>query len=385
MTGLARLVRVATGIALAIAASAQAQDGKGEPFELVRSLQSLQDQIARGNTRAYAHQRVLLARIADQFGGAAPDLWKEPRNARAAVVFVLSGGDARVVEKLVGSGVSFGIDEKLIKGALAYGEGRKDDAQRLLGDVEARAQDPGIAGLLAFVQAELAGQKELAKALALLDEARLLSPGTLIEEAALRRQVALLAAAGKADRYEALATQYLRRFPHSVYAGGFRHQFAAAVAGSPNGNDPARLAWLQSMLGGVGLAERRDVYLTMAKEALIKGRVEIARFAAASAAPLTQEESPEHARARLYEGAVLVVTDDFEMGAELLRGVDKSRLAEDDARLLDAALAVASQVRRLPAPHADAAPPAGAALGPVLERGQKMIAEVDQMLNGPGQ
>ncbi len=139
------------------------------------------------------------------------------------------------------------------------------------------------------------------------------------------------------------------------------------------------------MLGGVGLAERRDVYLTMAKEALIKGRVEMARFAAASATPLTQEESPEHARARLYEGAVLVVTDDFEMGAELLRGVDKSKLAEDDARLLDAALAVTSQVRRLPEPYADAAPPAGAAFGPVLERAQTMIAEVDRMLNGPGQ
>ena len=34
-------------IALAIVGSAPAQDGKGEPFELVRSLQSLQDQIAR--------------------------------------------------------------------------------------------------------------------------------------------------------------------------------------------------------------------------------------------------------------------------------------------------------------------------------------------------
>ena len=41
---------------------AHGQDGKGEPFELVRSLQSLQDQVVRGNTRAHAAQRVLLAR-----------------------------------------------------------------------------------------------------------------------------------------------------------------------------------------------------------------------------------------------------------------------------------------------------------------------------------
>ena len=52
---------------LALAWPAQGQDGGGEPYELVRSLQSLQDQIARGNARAHANQRVLIGRIAEQF------------------------------------------------------------------------------------------------------------------------------------------------------------------------------------------------------------------------------------------------------------------------------------------------------------------------------
>jgi chemotaxis protein MotC len=384
VTGPAKLAAGLILAGIAVATPVLAQSGKGAPFELVRALQTLQDQIARGNPRAHAHQRVLLARIAEQFGAINPEVWKEPRNARALVAFALSGGDARVVKKLMDSGVAFGVDEKLLKGAVAYGEGRKEEAQQLLAGIEARSQDAGIAGLVAFVQSELALPKEVDKALVHLDDARLLAPGTLIEEAALRRQTALLAAAGKADRYEALAALYLRRFPYSLYAGGFRHQFAAAIAGSPNGADPARLAWLQSMLGGMGSAERRDVYLAMAKIALVNGKVEMARFAAASAVQLTQEESPEHERARVYQGAALVATEEFERGIELLGGIEKGRLGEDDARLLEAALAVADQVRRMPGPpDAEAAPPPPAP-GPMLERAQRMIAEVDQMLNGTG-
>ena len=70
-------------------------------------------------------------------------------------------------------------------------------------------------------------EKEPAKALAYLDDARLLAPGTLIEEAAFRRQIALIASAGDGERYEMMVARYLRRFPNSVYAGNFRQQFAA--------------------------------------------------------------------------------------------------------------------------------------------------------------
>ncbi len=205
--------------------AAHGQDGKGEPFELVRSLQSLQDQVVRGNTRAHAAQRVLLAHIAEQFDALKPEGWKDPKNARAAVVFVLSGGSARALQKLVRSGASTDINEKLLKGTLAYGEGRHDEAAELLASVEARALDPGTAGLVAYVQGELAAKKEPAKALVHFDDARLLAPGTIVEEAALRRQIALLAASGNAVRYEALATQYLRRFPQL----GVRRRFPAAV------------------------------------------------------------------------------------------------------------------------------------------------------------
>ena len=71
-----------------------------EPYQLVRTLQALQDEIARGNLEAHNAQPALLKRLAEKFQEADPDVWKDPRNSRAAVTFLLSGGDPQVVGAL---------------------------------------------------------------------------------------------------------------------------------------------------------------------------------------------------------------------------------------------------------------------------------------------
>ena len=389
MTGPSKLAGVAIVCALALAWPAQGQDSVGEPFELVRSLQSLQDQIARGSARAHANQRVLIGRIAEQFDAVDPERWKDPKNARAAVLFVLNGGNVRALQKVIGSGGSLELDEKLLKGVLAYGEGRQEEALQMLGDIEVRSLHASLAGHVAYVQGELTEKKQPAQALIHFDDAGLLAPGTIIEEAALRRQITLLAATADVDRFEMLAARYLRRFPNSVYAGGFRQKFALAFAANTNSADAERLARLTSMLGGVGAAERGEVYLTIAREALVKGKVDLARLAASNAVALAKEDSDEKERARLYEGAALIVTDDFDRGIEVLSAMERSKLGESERVLLDAALSIAGQVRRMPAePEVDSSPPGDNAKGTdpdqILERAQKALARVDQMLSEQG-
>ncbi|NJO34895.1 MAG: hypothetical protein HC869_19040, partial [Rhodospirillales bacterium] len=115
-----------------------------------------------------------------------------------------------------------------------------------------------------------------------------------------------------------------------------------------NATEPGRLARLEGILGGVEQSDRRDVYLTIAKEAVAKGRVEMARFAAAQAVHLAEDASAERQRAGLYEGAALIVTEDFDRGVEILGAIQRGKLAEPDAALLDSALAIAGQLRRMP-------------------------------------
>jgi chemotaxis protein MotC len=367
-------------LALVVAlAPARGQEAPRQPADLVRSLQTLQDQIAHGSTDAHLSQRTLLAQIAEQLALAKPEVWKEARNARAAVAFVLSGGDPRLLKKLSEPGMLPGMDEKLVQGVLAYGEGRNAEAADLLIRIGAPSLDASIAGHIALVQAELIAKKDAGKALAFLDEARLLSPGTLIEEAALRRQIAIVATAKDFDRFDMLSANYLRRFARSVYAGAFRRQFAADVAGREDAGSAGRMAKLAAALEAVDLVDRRDIYLAIAREALIKGKSELARLAADGAVRLAEKDSAEQRRASLYEAAALVAGNGIEKGTSALEAMDKAELDEEDAELLDAARSVAAEVRRLPAPSEAAGEDAGAT-PKTVEAARQSMARVDQLI-----
>jgi len=377
------LPRLALALCAVACAAGAARAAEPEPFELVRSLRALQDEIAHGNATAHVSQRTLMVQISEQMLRARPDAWKEPRNARAAVAFVLSGGDPRILKMLVAAGSLADVDDKLARGVVAYGERRNNEAAELLAGINARTLEVSIAGQVSLVQSELTAGKDTEKAMALLDEARLLSPGTLIEEAALRRQVALVASAADVERYEALSSRYLRRFPKSVYAGGFRRQLAIDMVSRPGAVDPESLSRLSAALGGLDPADRSDFYLMMAKEGLLRGKVAIVRFAAKQAAGLAEPQSAEGARARIYESAVLVVTDEYETALAALEATSAEGLGQEDVELLESALSVAAEVRRVPAPT-DVAARARPEHNATVERARQAIASVDQLISGAG-
>lgn len=374
---------LAFGVAMALSTPIAAEVGQ-QPYEMVRALRALQDRAAQGDGSAHAEQRRWNAQIAEHLIAADPSVWDDPKNVRAAVVYALSGGEPRVLKALFKRRKLPGVDEKLLNGALAYSEGRDTDARELLADVDVRALEPSLGAHVALVQSTLLAAKDPKRALALLDEARLLSPGTLIEEAALRRQASVVATTGDMTAYNTLASHYMRRFPNSIYAKGFREQFAMEVASERYGHAPEQLARLETTLARLDVTSRRHAYLHIAHHAVIGGRVELARLAARHAVALTSEGSVEHTRSRIYEAAILIVTDDHDTGLAVLTSVDRSKLDEGDAELLDAAMSVVAEVRR-PLLDADVlAATAGIGDVPVpkaVELARKVIARVDMLLN----
>ena len=227
-----------------------------------------------------------------------PSVWGDPTNVRAVVMYVLSGGEPRVLKGLFGRRSLPGVDEKLLNGALAYSEGRDADAAELLAAVDVRTLERNLGAHVALAQAVLLVAKDPKKAIALLDDARLLSPGTIIEEAALRRQASAVAAAGDTSAYNTLASHYLRRFPNSVYANSFREQFAVEVAGDRYGQAPEQLAKLEAMLDGLDVASRRQSYLLIAHQAVTGGRVELART---RCPPCSRADNRGQRRAHAFE------------------------------------------------------------------------------------
>ena len=379
--------RILPGLMLAIGmlacayAPAWCKEELQQPYELMRSLRTLQDRIAVGDSAAFLAYPRTIAAYAALFEEAPEDAWKDPRNVRAAVAFVLSGGDPHVLAKL--AKLDTGTEKTLVRAALAYGNNRNTQAAELLADANPRTLDPSIAAHIALVRAELLTKKDPDRALALLADARLLAPGTMIEESALRREATLAADRGDAARFESVMSQYLRRFASSVHMATFRRQFATSIATRGMGDDLQRRSRMEAVIGALPPSQREDVYLSVAWEGIMAGRVDLVRWATASATGLSADDSPQQLRARLFAGAVLLVTDEFERGVSQLRALPPDQLDAEEEGLLAAALSVADEVRRAsPLPQsADNAPP-GASAPAVAAVAKATIAKVDNLLSG---
>lgn len=320
------------------------------PFEMVRTLQTLQAQIASGNAAAVTAQRELLNVMEGKFLAAPTSVWQDGRNARAAVIYTLSGGNPRLMRGLLTITPPIAIDPNLAAGALAYIENHEEEARKRLLPLEARSLPMSLGGQVALVQAGLVAREDLPRAIKLLDDARLLMPGTLVEEAALRREVFLVAQTGNLDRFEFLSRQYLRRFGTSIYAEDFRQRFATAIArlGIADGDD--RFPRLEAILKSSDPENQRALFLQLAQAAVVHGKLATARSAANDAAKLSPIGGGDAMRAGLYDAAASIgAGNDIGEVQMRLASLNRRQLGRRDADLLDAATAVATAVGEVPA------------------------------------
>jgi chemotaxis protein MotC len=364
-----------------------AAEPERQPYELVRELQDFQNGSVLSSEGDPADQKERMTALGEILAKADPKVWSEARNARAAVVYVLSGGDPRLLRQLTQQGVTLAIDERLVKGALAYGERQDDKAIEYLSAIDMDQLEPSIAGHVALVHGLLIAAKDPRKAAALFDIARVTSAGTIVEEAALRRAAMVAARSGNMERFEALASQYFRRFPGSRFAQSFAHQFAEEVVSSRYTGDPKRVPALETLLGQLPEAERRDVCLAVAEEGIALAKVEMVRFAARLAGIDAKQNARAAARLMLFEAAASIVTDDSDKALAALNAIDRSMLSAREEALLHAALAVSREMRRPPVARA-AQPSTGTdkqdapeEASATLTKAQQTIAQVDQLLS----
>jgi chemotaxis protein MotC len=245
---------------------------------------------------------------------------------------------------------------------------------------------------IALVQSALLVQTDVKATIDRLDEVRLLMPGTLVEEAALRREIFLVGQVDDFDKFESLAVQYFRRYRHSIYAGNFRQRFALAVARFSFVQQPDRFPRLVGLLDNLDRASQRSFYLLIARNALLRGKVQMTRMATERVMALADENGPDQSRARLYGAMARLVTDAHDEALGELRTVDGSRISDQDRELLDAALKLGRNVRK-PLPEASEAralaPVERTAMRPridfsgslaVVDRAKKLLDESGEQL-----
>jgi chemotaxis protein MotC len=370
---------------VATRASAEPTSPSGEPFELVRALQAVQDGIANGDTAAHAGHIALIRQIGEKFLTADASVWSNPQNGQAVVIYLLSGGAPQIVRKLPRDKIN--VDSRLFDGALAYVEGRRDEARDLLKDVKPRTISSGMGGQVALVQGALFARSEASLAIERLDDARLLLPGTLVEEAALRREILLVGQAEDFDKFEFLTLAYIRHYRNSVYAGDFWQRFSTGLTQSSLALDDRRFARVAALLEQVDRASRLKLYLVIARGALVRGKLTVTRLAGERALTLSADATPDRERAHLYRGASRVLTDEYDGGFAELKALDRTKLAERDVLLLNATLQLALDVRKpiagpAAAMSADKPPPTPARIdlassNAMLARAQTQLGELE--------
>lgn len=398
-SGLAPVLPVPDGIAAPrpvtggppVAAQPPPSGVTGEPYELVRTLQVLQDQIAQGSTEALTAQRALRAEIDLKFAAADPVVWQDQRNAAAAVTYVLSGGPPTILRGLMALDPKPAIDTRLISGVLAYAEGNESEAVPLLAEINVTQLPPSMGAQLALAKSALAVRTDPKESMRLLAIARLLAPGTLVEEAALRREIFIADQLKDGAAVETLARQYLSRFRNSVYAGNFRNRFAAAISRMNFVKDQAGFSRLDDMLLLVEPESRGQLYLTVALAALVKGNTDAGAFAAERALSLAPAGSGEEARAQLYRAASLVADPKaFDAAFAAMNGCHRDRLAASDQNLHDAVAATIAGIKS--GTEVTIAPKKVAQLGgtdsdatettPLMTRAREALSVTDELVKG---
>lgn len=184
-----------------------------QPFQMVRALQLVQDRVADGDLAALPIQRKLLEMIDQRLRTATDAEMVEPQQFRALLIYSMSGGNPTTLETLMRRLRLSEDDARKCIGILSYLKGGTKAAATALEKVEPMNEKPELGAFLALVKGSVLTQEKPQDALKYLAQARLISPGTLVEEAALRRSMPLLIAAKDFDAIPHCVRSVCARLP----------------------------------------------------------------------------------------------------------------------------------------------------------------------------
>lgn len=333
---------------------AQTVDETLEPYRMLRSLQFVQDTVIRGDHSAADMQRFMLGTIDERLRTADPKTFQDPRNVDAALIYAMSGGNPATLEFLVARDIEGNFDNRVSDALRKYLSGKGTLIAKTLGDMAIEYKNDKIGPYLALVAGNVTLTKDPAAALKFYDWARLTAPGTIVEEAALRRSLAVAVDAKIVEKASLYANGYARRFLYSPYASQFADLFVRFVV---EHYDVLKPEDIEATLGYMDIDRRREVYLRVAREAAIAGRKELATMAAEQAKLLSGGEEGADALAKLYGSLVGVPTENVDDAMAVLMNIPEEALSPRDRALRQAAETVAKEVLRKPQPVQQAATP----------------------------
>lgn len=360
MMRLSRLQTFGMSSALAVCLSATVAAAQAEPAYEVRALVALQTQLALGHQSALGAQRALIRDIGAQFASMPAQTWSKRSNARAAIRYLLSGGDPEFARDRQMRAALPEPFRPLLDAALAYSNGDAAEAREKFASINANAFAPELFGSLSLVKGLLDAAQNPDQAWSYLDDARLEGAGTLVEEAALRRQIGMVSAREHAKRSRSVARSYIRLYQASVFSEGFRRGLALTVATYIKSGDQSVAGWLVPTLKLVSPARRATYIAPIARQALLYGQTGVVqKMGTLLEVGSGKRNAGEATPMVLYDAASQVAGANYDDVKRRLDGMDPSSFDTFDRAIYRGVVALARQVRAQPDEDMPEAPPAG--------------------------
>lgn len=341
--------------AICLPAGRAAASGEGlpvlAPYQMVRSLQLLQDRIAEGDHAALPMQKKMIEMIDHRLKGAKAAEFADRRNVEALMIYGMSGGNPGTLEAIA-SRLDLGQhDRTLADGLIAYFRSDHGKAAAKLARLDPTTETPEIGGFLALIKGTIRSFDNPDDGLPLLDQARLLAPGSLVEEAALRRSITLAATVKDTARFLRASEQYVRRFLKSPYASHFADGFINGVVALQGQLD---MAEVEAIIAAMNADQQTAIYLRIARKGAILGHAQLTAFATGKVGTANgQAPAKPDPRAELYDALGAVASASIDDVAERLAKIDRRALSQRDIRLLDAAIEVVNGVLSPPIKPSD--------------------------------
>ena len=323
----------------------QAENAVRAPWQLVRHLQRVQDSIVAGRPGSLNAYRKLLVKYSGMMLVQPNSVWSNKKNLNAASIYVLIGGSPAVGANAYQKSPLDEVSKKPLKAAIAYSKRNFAEAHKLMMGIDHTALPASAAAQFALAKSMVTSATNIKLASELLDDARRLAPGTLIDEASLRRSLRITGNSKDLQKFRRNASSYFRHFGNSLYFGAFFKNFAYGLVRMPQENQAEVLTYLQEFLKKLDENQQLKILVYTARNATILGRVGIANWASNQALERLGKNRNLRTQMELYLVASGIVQPDlYEASLVQFKKIDRSILNESDKKLFDA---VASLARRL--------------------------------------
>lgn len=333
------------GVMLVGGQQARAEDDL-PPYVMLRSLQFVQDSVVRGDHSAVEMQRFLIATLDKRLRSADASVFQDTRNVDAVFIYAMSGGNPATLEYLVSRDIQGNFDSRVSDALRKYLSGKGTSATKSISEMVPEYLNTSIGPYLALVTGNITIASSVEKALGYFDQARLIAPGTIIEEAALRRSLSISLQAHMVKKSLFYASRYARSFLFSPYASQFADMFVQLVVenyGAVSQDD------MDSIVALLDAERGREIYLRIARRANLVGNKDLARIAATQADTLAgSADDGRRSLPSLYEGMANISTPDVAAASQAISAIPDDNLSDRDRALRAAAQSIAAQILQKP-------------------------------------